>query len=205
VGAGRTEIAKTIFGDEAIEKGNLYIYGNKYNKMNTRKATKLRIGLLPEDRKEEGAIIEMPIRHNIVHAVLPRLFRFSILSKKKEVELASRYKDELTIRTPSVNKLVKLLSGGNQQKVVIAKWMCADCEILIFDEPTRGIDVGAKADIYVIMGKLVEKGKAILMISSDLTELIGMCDRIYALKDGKVTAEFSREEASQEKILAACV
>ncbi|MCX7038259.1 MAG: sugar ABC transporter ATP-binding protein [Spirochaetes bacterium] len=205
VGAGRTELAKSIFGYDAIEMGFLYIHGKKMHRMDTGKATSLRIGFLPEDRKEEGAIIEMPVRHNIVHAVLKRLFRYSILSKKRELEIATRYKEELNIRTPSVNKLVKLLSGGNQQKVVVAKWMCADCDILIFDEPTRGIDVGAKADIYAIMSRLVEKGKAILMISSDLPELIGMCDRIYAMKDGRVTAEFSRGEASQEKILAACV
>jgi ABC-type sugar transport system ATPase subunit len=205
VGAGRTELAKSIFGYDAIEKGCLYVYGKQMHGMDTGKATALRIGFLPEDRKDEGAIIEMPIRHNIVHATLKRLFRHSIISRKKEVEIATRYKEELNIRAPSVNKLVKLLSGGNQQKVVIAKWMCADCEILIFDEPTRGVDVGAKADIYAIMSRLVEKGKAILMISSDMPELIGMCDRIYAMKDGRVTAEFSRDEATQERILAACV
>lgn len=205
VGAGRTEIAKTIFGEDAIEKGSVNIYGKKYHRMSTQKATKLRIGLVPEDRKEEGAIMEMSIRHNIVHAVLPRLFKSSVISKKTELAVATKYMEELGIKAPSVNKLVKLLSGGNQQKVVIAKWMCADCEILIFDEPTRGIDVGAKAEIYGIMSELVERGKAILMISSDLPELIGMCDRIYTIKDGMVTAEFSRTEATQEKILAACV
>jgi len=205
VGAGRTELAKAVFGYDPIEKGSVYVNGRKIRRMNTGTATALRIGFLPEDRKEEGAVIEMPIRHNIVHAVLGRLFKNSILSRKRETEIATRYKEELDIRAPSVNKLVKLLSGGNQQKVVVAKWMCADCDIMIFDEPTRGIDVGAKADIYAIMSALVEKGKAILMISSDLPELIGMCDRIYAMKDGRVTAEFSRAEAPQEKILAACV
>ena len=205
VGAGRTELVKTIFGEDAIEKGSVYIYGKEYSKMNTRRATKLRMGLVPEDRKEEGAIMDMPIRHNIVHAVLPRLFKYSVISKKKELSVAIKYMKELSIKAPSVNKLVKLLSGGNQQKVVIAKWMCADCEILIFDEPTRGIDVGAKAEIYGIMSDLVAKGKAILMVSSDLPELIGMCDRIYTIKDGIVTAECSRDEATQEKILAACV
>jgi ribose transport system ATP-binding protein len=134
--------------------------------MSTQKSTRLRIGLVPEDRKEEGAIMEMPIRHNIVHAVLPRLFKSAVISRKTELSVAKKYMEELGIRAPSVNKLVKLLSGGNQQKVVIAKWVCADCEILIFDEPTRGIDVGAKAEIYGIMSELVERGKAILMISS---------------------------------------
>ncbi len=205
VGAGRTELAKSIFGYDEIEEGCVHVFGKKMHAMDTGKATALRIGFLPEDRKEEGAAVEMPVRHNIVHAVLKRLFRNFILFKKKELEIATRYKEELNIRTPSVHKLVKLLSGGNQQKVVVAKWMCADCEILIFDEPTRGIDVGAKAEIYAIMSRLVEKGKAILMISSDLPELIGMCDRIYAMKDGRVTAEFSRAEATQAKILAACV
>jgi len=205
VGAGRTELAKSLFGFESIEKGSIYVYGSRINKMHTGKAVKLRIGFVPEDRKQEGVAIEMPVRHNIVHAVLSSLFRHWIISTKIEVEVATRYIEELKIRTPSVNKLVKFLSGGNQQKVVVAKWMCADCEILIFDEPTRGIDVGAKADIYSIMSSLIEKGKAILMISSDMMELIGMCDRIYTMKDGMITAEFPREEATQERILAACI
>ncbi len=205
VGAGRTEVAKSIFGYESIEKGCVYINGTRFLKLNTKTTTKLRVGFLPEDRKDEGAVIEMSVKHNIVHAVLKRLFRHAVIIGKKETEVAMKYKNDLNIRTTSVNKLVKFLSGGNQQKVVIAKWMCAECDILIFDEPTRGIDVGAKAEIYAIMSKLVEKGKAILLISSDMPELIGICDRIYAMKDGRITGEFSREEATQEKILAVCI
>jgi len=205
IGAGRTEVAKSIFGYDPIESGSVYINGKKFRKLNTMITTSKMIGFLPEDRKDEGEIIEMPIKYNIVHAALKKIFRHSIIFGRKEKEVATKYIDELNIRTTSVNKLVKFLSGGNQQKVVIAKWMCAECDILIFDEPTRGIDVGAKAEIYTIMGKLVEQGKAILMISSDMPELIGMCDRIYAMKNGRVTAEFLRSEATQEKILAACV
>lgn len=205
IGAGRTEVAKSIFGYDPIESGYIYIYGKKYRKLNTMMTTNMKIGFLPEDRKDEGEIIQMPIKYNIVHAALKKIFRHSIIFKKKEMKVAIKYKEELNIRTTSVNKLVKFLSGGNQQKVVIAKWMCAECDILIFDEPTRGIDVGAKAEIYIIMSKLVEQGKAILMISSDMPELIGMCDRIYAMKNGRITAEFSRNEATQEKILAVCV
>lgn len=205
VGAGRTEVAKSIFGYDPIEKGCVYIYGKKYRKLNTMTTTKLKIGFLPEDRKEEGAIIDMSVRYNIVHTALKNLFKHSIIFSKKETEIVTKYKNEINIRTTSIDKLVKFLSGGNQQKVVVAKWMCAECDIMIFDEPTRGIDVGAKAEIYAIMSRLVEQGKAILMISSDMPELIGMCDRIYTMKDGRITAEFSHSEATQEKILSACV
>ncbi|HHU62770.1 MAG TPA: sugar ABC transporter ATP-binding protein [Clostridiales bacterium] len=205
VGAGRTEVAKSIFGYDIIEKGCVYFYGKKYNKVNTKLTTRLKIGFLSEDRKEEGTIIEMPMKYNITHASLKRLFKNNIISNKVETQVATKYKDDLNIRTTSVNKLVKLLSGGNQQKVVVAKWLCAACDIFIFDEPTRGIDVGAKAEIYEIMNALVKEGKAILMISSDLPELIGLCDRIYTMKDGRITGEFTKDEATQEKILSYCV
>lgn len=204
VGSGRTEVAKSIFGYDPIEKGAVYIYKKKYKKLNTITTTKLKVGFLPEDRKEEGAIVDMSIRYNVIHAALKNLFKH-IISTKKETEMVTKYKNEIDIRTTSIEKLVRFLSGGNQQKVVVAKWMCAECEILIFDEPTRGIDVGAKAEIYAIMSRLAKEGKAILMISSDMPELIGMCDRIYTMKDGRITAEFSRNEVTQEKILSACV
>lgn len=205
VGAGRTEIAKSIFGYDPIESGNVYYYGKKYNKLTTSLTTKLKIGFIPENRKEEGVIIEMPIRHNIVHASLKRLFKYHLINNRIETETAKKYQRDLNIITTSINRVVKFLSGGNQQKTVVAKWICAECDFMIFDEPTRGIDVGARAEIYEIINKLVSQGKAVLLISSDMPELLGLCDRIYVMKDGRITAEFSKDEATQEKIMACCV
>jgi ribose transport system ATP-binding protein len=205
VGAGRTELLKAIFGDEPIESGAVSFFGKKYGKMNTILSTGLKVGLVPEDRKEEGTAINMPLRNNVVQASLRRIFKNGFLSKKIERKYAEKYVKELNIKTTSINKPVALLSGGNQQKVVVAKWMCAECDFILFDEPTRGIDVGARSEIYSIMNDFVKGSKAILMVSSDLPELLGMCDRIYVMKDGKITAEFTREEANQERILSVSI
>ncbi len=205
VGAGRTEVIKSIFGYDVFESGTVTIFGKTYRRLTTQLTTRLKVGLVPEDRKEEGAIVEMPIRQNIVHASLPLLFKRGVMNGRTEVETAEKYRKELNIVTSGVNKVVKYLSGGNQQKVVIAKWLCAQCELILFDEPTRGIDVGAREEIYEIMNGLVRQGKAVLMISSDLPELLGLCDRIYVMKDGRITGEFSRGEATQEKLLACSI
>jgi ribose transport system ATP-binding protein len=202
VGAGRTEVIKAIFGYDPFEKGTVTLFGKEYKKLNTEKTTKLKVGLVPESRKEEGLIVEMPIKENIVHASLRKLFSRGILKSKVEAETAEKFRKDLNIVTNSINKVVQFLSGGNQQKVVIAKWLCAECDLILFDEPTRGIDVGAREEIYEIMNALVQQGKAILMISSDLPELIGLCDRIYVMKDGKITAHLDRTEADQERILS---
>ena len=205
VGAGRTEVVKAIYGDEIIESGSVELFGKKYSKINTGLTTKLGIGFVPEDRKEEGAAIDRPLSENLVQASLRKLFPNHILSRAVENRKSQEYVDSLRIKTTSVRKPVYLLSGGNQQKVIVAKWMCAECELILFDEPTRGIDVGARAEIYSIMNDFVKDGKAILMVSSDMPELLGMCDRIYVMKDGRITAQFTKEEATQEKILAASV
>ncbi|MGI5919294.1 MAG: sugar ABC transporter ATP-binding protein [Christensenellales bacterium] len=205
VGAGRTELIKAIFGFDRFESGEVVLFGKKYRRLNTRMTTRLKVGLVPEDRKEEGVIVEMPIRQNIVHASLPQLFKNGILNKKAEAETANKYVKELGIVTNSIDKHVEYLSGGNQQKVVVAKWLCAQCDLILFDEPTRGIDVGAREEIYEIMNALVKQGKAVLMISSDMPELLGLCDRIYVMKDGKVTQEFPHSEATQEKLLACSI
>ncbi len=205
VGAGRTEVVKAIFGDEIIEAGSVEFFGKKYTKTNTRLTTKLGIGFVPEDRKEEGAAVDKPLSENLIQASLGKLFPRHILSRAVENKKAQEYVDSLHIKTTSVRKPVYLLSGGNQQKVIVAKWMCAECELILFDEPTRGIDVGARAEIYNIMNDFVKEGKAILMVSSDMPELLGMCDRIYVMKDGRITAELDRHDATQEKILAASV
>lgn len=205
VGAGRTELGKAIFGDEVIESGTVELFGKKFDKITTPQTTKLRIGYVPEDRREEGVAIDRSLRENIVQASIKSLFPHKIVSKKYEKKAAAEHIKNLGIRARSTEQIVQLLSGGNQQKVIIAKWMAADCEMMIFDEPTRGIDVGARAEIYSIMNECAKQGKAILMISSDLPELLGMCDRIYVMKDGKITAEIAREDATQEIILAASV
>jgi ribose transport system ATP-binding protein len=202
VGAGRTELAKAIFGDEPIERGNVRYCGTAYSRMSTVKASRLRIGFVPEDRKEEGTAINFPLRENIVQASLHKIFPTGILSRRKEQKYAEKYVHDMNIKTTSINKPVYLLSGGNQQKVVVSKWLCAECDFIIFDEPTRGIDVGARAEIYSIMNDFIKSGKAILMISSDLPELLGMCDRIYVMKDGELVSEFSHDNATQEEILA---
>ncbi len=202
VGAGRTELIKAVFGYEPFESGTVTIFGKSFSRLNTQTTSRMKVGLVPEDRKGEGAIMEMSIRENISHASLRMLFPKGIIDKKKEAEVAIKYKEDLNIATSGINKVVKYLSGGNQQKVVVAKWLCAECDLILFDEPTRGIDVGAREEIYEIMNALVRAGKAVLMISSDLPELLGLCDRIYVMKDGKITGEFAREEATQEKLLA---
>lgn len=205
VGAGRTELGKAIFGDEVIESGTVELFGKKYGKITTQLTTRLRIGYVPEDRRGEGVAIDRSLRENIVQASIKSLFPHGVVSRKHEKKVAAEHVENLSIRTRSTEQIVQLLSGGNQQKVIIAKWMAADCEMLIFDEPTRGIDVGARAEIYSIMNECAKQGKAILMISSDLPELLGMCDRIYVMKDGRITAEMTREVATQENILAASV
>lgn len=205
VGAGRTELIKAIFGFDRFESGEVVLFGKKYRRLNTSMTTRLKVGLVPEDRKDEGVIVEMPIRENIVHASLPQLFKNGILNKKTETETANKYVKELGIVTNSIDKHVMYLSGGNQQKVVVAKWLCAQCDLILFDEPTRGIDVGAREEIYEIMNALVKQGKAVLMISSDMPELLGLCDRIYVMKDGRITQEFSHSEATQEKLLACSI
>jgi len=202
VGAGRTELSKAIFGDEPIDSGTVVFKGKSYKKMTTQLSTGLKIGLVPEDRKEEGAAVDHALRENVVQASLKKLFPNGILSRLKEKEVAEKYVRELKIKTTSINRPVYLLSGGNQQKVVVAKWLCAECDFILFDEPTRGIDVGARAEIYSIMNEFVKNGKAILMVSSDLPEILGMCDRVYVMKDGEFTAEFSHADATQENILS---
>lgn len=205
VGAGRSEVAKAVFGDEIVESGSIMLFGKECSKTTTMLTTGLKLGFVPEDRKGEGAALERPLRENIVQASLRRLFPKAIMNAKIEKQCAEKYVKELSIKTTSVNKPVYLLSGGNQQKVVVAKWLCAECDFIIFDEPTRGIDVGARAEIYQIMNDFVKNGKSILMISSDLPELLGMCDRIYVMKDGSITAEFNQSEVTQEKVLAASI
>lgn len=205
IGAGRTELAKAIFGYDKIESGEILIYGDRISLHSPQNSIRLGLGFLPEDRKSEGLIQDQPIKNNIIQASMYKYFKNGIVNEKAELEQAEKYRTELRIASPDVTRNVRALSGGNQQKVVIGKWLCTGSRILIFDEPTRGIDVGAKAEIYALMNKLAEEKYAILVISSDQKELIGISDRIYVMKDGEITAELFKDEITAENIVAYAV
>ena len=169
------------------------------------KAIDAGISYVTEDRKALGLILEEPILKNISLANLVGIAKRSVLDKRREAQVAEGYRKQLAIRTPGVQQKVVNLSGGNQQKVVLSKWLFTDPQLLILDEPTRGIDVGAKFEIYTIMKDLAEQGRGVLMISSEMPELLGMCDRIYVMNEGRIVGELTRDEASQEKIMALIV
>ena len=202
VGAGRTELARAIFGADEKSGGSVRIDGAPVSIRQPGDAIAQRIGLVPEDRKRQGLVLLMNIKENTTLASLKSLQRAGKLDLGKEEALSLDYMDRLQIAAPGIYETVSNLSGGNQQKVVLAKWLCADCSLLIIDEPTRGIDVGAKVEIYELMKELVEKGLGIMMISSEMPELIGVCDRIVVMHEGMITGELARDEFSEEAIMA---
>lgn len=202
VGAGRTELMHVIYGAAKKTGGSLKIKGEEVRLASPGAGMKAGVGLIPEDRKFQGCFIDKPIDWNIAISDLDELSRNTIMDRKKEDALAADYKKKLRIKTPNLKQKVSGLSGGNQQKVVIAKSLAANPDILIFDEPTRGIDVGARHEIYVLMNELAEQGKGILMVSSDMEELLGMSERIIVLHEGHQTGELTREEFNQKTILA---
>lgn len=202
VGAGRTETARMIFGADPMESGTILIRGREVKIRSPKDAVDNGICLVPEDRKQQGVILSLPIRDNITLPIIKKISRFGVVNRQSENRILQKHKDDLRIKTPSFGQKVGNLSGGNQQKVVLSKWLASDAEILIFDEPTRGIDVGAKQEIYFLMNELAESGKAILMISSEMEELMGMSDRIVVLYEGRQTGEISKENFSQEGIMA---
>ena len=201
MGAGRTETARAIFGADPKESGDIYINGEKVTINNPQDAVKCGIGYLSEDRKRYGIVVQKTVAENSTMACLQNYMSGIFINKKAEKKVAQEYVDSLATKTPSVDQLVVNLSGGNQQKVVIAKWLINDCDILIFDEPTRGIDVGAKNEIYKLMNKLASEGKSIIMISSEMTEILRMSDRIVVMCEGRKTGEVKIEEATQEVIM----
>lgn len=203
MGAGRTETARALFGADPKESGEVYVNGKKVDIKNPMDAVKHGIGYLSEDRKQFGIVVQKTVAENSTMASLDNYMNGIFINKKKEAEAAQKYVDSLKTKTPSVDQLVVNLSGGNQQKVVIAKWLVRDCDILIFDEPTRGIDVGAKSEIYHLMNELVAEGKSIIMISSEMTEILRMSDRIVVMCEGKKTGEMDISEATQENIMHA--
>ena len=201
MGAGRTETARAIFGADPKESGDIYINGEKVTINNPQDAVKCGIGYLSEDRKRYGIVVQKTVAENSTMACLENYTSGLFINKKAEKKVAQEYVESLATKTPSVDQLVVNLSGGNQQKVVIAKWLINDCDILIFDEPTRGIDVGAKNEIYKLMNKLASEGKSIIMISSEMTEILRMSDRIVVMCEGRKTGEVKIEEATQEVIM----
>ena len=201
VGAGRTEFAELMFGMRPKTAGKFIFKGKEISPKTPKDAIDLGIGLVPEDRKKEGALLGMSIRCNINMPIYQRISKGTVINEKKEEEIAQTYRKEISIKTPTLDQLVKNLSGGNQQKVILAKWLAADSELLIFDEPTRGIDVGAKQEIYTLINHLVEQGKTVLMISSEMEELMGMSDRILILAEGNMTGELNKSEFNQERIM----
>ena len=201
VGSGRTEVARAVFGADKIKSGRIFKDGKEFVVASPADAIANGIALLPEDRKQQGLILKMQVQENISFAVLKKNTRKIFLDKVKIDRLCEKMKDDLRIKTPSMKQLVRNLSGGNQQKVVLAKWLATQSEILIFDEPTRGIDVGAKQEIYNLMNELTKQGKSIIMISSEMPELIGMSDRILVMYEGRIAGELKRDEFDQELIL----
>jgi ribose transport system ATP-binding protein len=202
VGAGRTEVARAIFGADPVDSGEIYVHGKRVAIKSPGDAVRHGIGYLSEDRKRYGVTLGMDVQNNIVLATFKKfLGYFGWVNNAKIRTTGEHYVDALSIKTPNLQQLVRNLSGGNQQKVVIGKWLTADTEILIFDEPTRGIDVGAKSEIYRLLNDLAQQGKAIIMISSELPEILRMSHRVIVMCEGRITGELNVTDATQEKIM----
>ena len=203
IGAGRTELCKSVFGRAYGTKisGQLLIDGKEIYLSSVSEAIQSGLAYITEDRKGDGLVLSDSIKHNTTLARLDFVSEHGIVDVDREYQAADEYKKKLGVKAPSVEQTVGNLSGGNQQKVLIGKWMFAQPDIMMLDEPTRGIDVNAKYEIYCIINDLVAQGKSVLMVSSELPEILGMCDRIYVMCEGRIVGEFTREEASQEKIM----
>jgi len=202
MGAGRTEVARAIFGADKLDSGKLYINGTNQNITSPTAAIKHNIGYLSEDRKKDGLTLSLTVTDNIILASIPDFSdKLGIINNRSSCKATRDLCQTLKIKTPSIEQAVINLSGGNQQKIIIAKWLCRHSEILIFDEPTRGIDIGAKIEIYDLMNKLAQEGCSIIMISSELPEILAMSDRIIVMHEGKITGEIMGRDATQEKIM----
>lgn len=204
VGAGRTELARAILGIDKPESGEVYVRGKKVHYRTFADAIRDGLGLIPEDRKLQGLVQIMSVKRNTTLVNMKRVLRAGVISSSLEEKLSKEYADKLHVVTPSMETEVQYLSGGNQQKVVIAKWLFQNSEILFLDEPTRGIDVGAKVEIYRLINRMAKEGKTIIMISSEMPELLGMCDRIMVMHEGHKMGELNAAEATQAKIMALC-
>jgi ABC-type sugar transport system ATPase subunit len=206
VGAGRTETARLIFGADRAESGSMSLDGEDLRVRSPREAIRAGICLLSEDRKAEGLVLDLSVRENFALPNLGQLSKFGFMDHRAERESFAPYVESLSIKIPNQEQLARNLSGGNQQKVVLAKWLQRNAEVVIFDEPTRGIDVGAKYEIYLLMNELAKAGKAIIMISSELPEVLGMSDRILVMHEGRVAGEVADvPNATQEQLMAMAV
>lgn len=208
MGAGRTELALSIFGNSKkykITSGDIFLNGERKAFKNPKAAIKDGIAYVTEDRKGNGLVLMRDIKYNISIANLDKLTNGLVINENEEITIANEFKDSINIKAPSIMQKVGNLSGGNQQKVQLAKWMFVKPQVLILDEPTRGIDVGAKFEIYSLMNKLVEEGMSIIMISSELPEVLGMSDRLYVMSEGTITGELLAEDANEEKVMAMAV
>jgi rhamnose transport system ATP-binding protein len=203
VGAGRTEVARSIFGIDPLDRGRLWIDGRPFRPHSPRTALRRGLAYLPEDRLHQGLVQRMSVGENVSMAVLPQLTPGGLLRPRRERALARRFMEQLRIKATSPAQVVRSLSGGNQQKVVLSKWLAAEPKILILDEPTHGVDVGTKADVHRTISHLAAEGLTILLISSELLEVLGMSDRILVMREGRLVAEIGREEATEERVIAA--
>lgn len=201
MGSGRTALARALFGVDKYDSGTVFLQGKPEKFRSPRQAINRGLGFLTEDRKSQGLVLVLSVKENICLPSVERFSRFGVVNETLETKAAEKYCRELRIKTPHINQQVVYLSGGNQQKVVLSKLLCTESDILIFDEPTRGIDVGSKVEIYELMNALTARGAGIIMISSELPEILGMSDRILVMEQGKIAAEFTAEEATQEAIL----
>jgi ABC-type sugar transport system ATPase subunit len=202
LGSGRSSLVKALFGANKIRSGQILINGKEVNIKNPSAARDKRVGLVPLDRKAEGLALIMGVKENITLANIKELGKSFLIDRKNERKRAGKWVDEVGIRTPSIDQEVNSLSGGNQQKVVLAKWLESGSQIIILNEPTRGIDVGAKIEIYKLMEDLCERGSSIIMISSELPEILSIADRIITMNKGVFTSQYLRNEASEEKLLS---
>lgn len=201
VGSKRTEVVRAIFGADKISSGEIFIESKAVKIRHPKIAVKNGISLLPEDRKQHGLVLIHTVKDNIALPSIKAYCTSSVISEAKVNAKVKEYVDKLGIKTPSVLQKAKNLSGGNQQKVVIAKWLASGCKIFLFDEPTRGIDVGAKSEVYTLMMEIIKQGGGIIMVSSEITEVINMCSRVYVMREGRICAELEKKDMSQENIL----
>ena len=205
LGAGRTELARALFGADRSDRGTIVVKGRMALVRSPADGIKAGVGLLPEDRKTQGLVLGLSVRENLALTSARRLSRFGLIDEKGEAALSQRFVDDLRIKTPGIEQRVGALSGGNQQKIVLGKWLATGVDVLIMDEPTRGIDVAAKVEIYELMNRLTEGGAGIVMISSELPEILGMSDRILVMRAGRMVGEFGATGANQEALLGAAL
>ena len=205
IGAGRTELGKTIFGAFRHDAGEIEVEGTIVRISRPRDAIEAGIAYAPEERKADALFLERSVSENATFAILRRLTQFRVVKRRQELEIARDYVSRLRVKTPSLHQMIGKLSGGNQQKIVLARWLATKPKVLLLDEPTRGIDVGAKAEIYALIESLARSGIGILLISSELPEILGLSDRIVCMQDGRITGELLSSEATEERVLRLCM